>query len=141
MFGLAPRLDVQVRIVARYAHRLHGIVCVFRRQLLQLIEDLLADEVALLHPSHLSGCGPHLVKSAVVIENLDAVSVFYEASFFVDGRYAITEIDLHARNVGDFENASAAVFAGGERQYKQECEGRDTQPGWKGSFHGVNLSI
>jgi hypothetical protein len=33
------------------------------------------------------------------------------------------------------------VFAGGERQCEQECEGRETQPGWEGSFHGVNLSI
>ena len=78
VLGFASRLDVKIRVVARHSRRLHGIVGVVGGQLLQLIEDLLADEIALFHPSHLAGRGAHLDEVAVVVEHFDAVAIFYE---------------------------------------------------------------
>src|ERR1700733_1188954 len=132
---------MEVRIVARHAHRLHRIVRVFRCQLLQLIEDLLADEVALLHPSHLASGVTYFGEPPIMIEHLHTVAVFYLACLLERLRDAVAKIDAYAGDVGDFEHASTAVLAGGEHQGEQECEGRETQPGWEGSFHGVNLSI
>ena len=115
MFCLPPRFDVQIGIVARYCLGLHGIVLVVGRQLLQLIEHLLADEVALLHPSHLTGRGPHLHEAAIVIEHLHAVAVFHDPRSLVDGGNAVAQVDLHSRNVVNFKHASAAMLAANER--------------------------
>ena len=108
MFGIAPRFDVQIGVVARRALRLHGIVLVVRGQLLDLIEDLLADQVALLHPSRRARCGPHLDEAPVVIEHLHALAVLHHSGFFIHRCHAVAQVDLHSRNVGDLKHACRA---------------------------------
>jgi hypothetical protein len=59
---------------------------------------------------------------AVVVEDFDAVSVFYDSGFFVDGGYAVAEDGLDSGNVGDLKNASAVAMA---RRQKDDAEERD----------------
>jgi hypothetical protein len=57
-----------------------------------------------------------------MVEDFDAVSVFYYSGFVVDGGYAVAQDGLDSGNVGDFEDASAVAMARGE---KDEAEERD----------------
>jgi hypothetical protein len=126
MLGLASGLDVKVGVVARDALCLHGIVGVIGSEILELIENLLADKVALLHPSDLPGRSADLDEATIVVEDLDAVSILDEASLFVDGGDAIAEIDLNSRDVRHFEDATARV-ATGRQNGEQEHKTRDAQ--------------
>ncbi len=143
MLGIAPGLYVKIGVVARDSLSLDGIVQVIGGELLQLVIDLLADEVALLHPSHLAGCGADLDEAAVVVEDFDAVSIFDQAGFFVDGGDAVAQVDLDSGDVGDFEDASAGVFAGDEREgdggAEQGCGGARQEVGEE--LHGIDISI
>ena len=76
---------------------------------MQFVVDLLADEVALLDPSHLAGGGANLGKVTVVIEDFDAVSVFDEADLFVDSGDTVAEDNLNSGNVGGFEDVRRSV--------------------------------
>jgi hypothetical protein len=120
MLGVASRLDVQVGVVAGGSLRLHGIVPVVGGELLDLVVDLLTYEVALFDPSGGAGCGADFDEAAVVVEDFDAVAVFYDSGFFVDGGYAVAKDGLDSGNVGDFEDASAVAVAGGEQDEAEE---------------------
>ncbi len=67
------------------------------------------------HPADLAAGGADLDEAAIVVEHFDAVAVFYDAGFLVDGGDMIAQDDLHAGDIADFENAVATVFAGEER--------------------------
>jgi len=123
MLGLSSRFDMQVGVITGHACGLHGSVCAVGGQLLQLIVDLLADQIALLHPSHLAGGGSDLHEVAIMVENFDAVAVFYDADFVIGDGDPVAQVDLHSGNVSDFEDASAGVFAAREQSDREdECE-------------------
>ena len=111
MFGIASGLDMQIRIVACYALRLHGIIRVIRGQLLDLIENILTDEITLFHPSHRAGRGTHFDKMAVMVEHFHALAIFYYSGFFVDGGHVVAEVGLNSGDVSDFLRASATAIA------------------------------
>ena len=126
MFRVAPWFDVQIRIVARRALRLHGIVLVVRGQLLDPIEDFLTDEVALLHPSRHTGCGAHFDKVAIMVKHFHALAVLHHSSFFIHRRHAVAQVGLNAGNVGDLQHVPAAAIAARKkhRAGQTECSSR-----------------
>ena len=112
MFGIASRLNVQVGVVARDALRLHRIVLAVRGELLDAIENLLTDEVALLYPSCRAGCSADFNEVAIVVKHFHAITIFHHSSFFVHRSYVVAKDGLDSGDVGDFEDAAAAAIAG-----------------------------
>jgi hypothetical protein len=111
MVGIPPRFDVQIRVVARRALRLHGIVPVVCGQLLDLIEHVLTDEVTLLHPPRDTRCGAHFDEAAVMVEHFHTLAVLHHSGFLVHRRHVVAEVGLNAGNVGDLQHAPAAAIA------------------------------
>ena len=120
MSGVASRLNVEIRIIARRALRLHGIILIVGSQLLYLIVDILANEVALFDPSRLSGSGTNFDEVTIVVEDFDAVAILDDSGLLIDGSDVIAQVGLDSGDVGDFEDASATVFAAREK----ECIGK-----------------
>ena len=112
MFGITPRFDMQIRVVARRALRLHGIVLVIRGQLLDLIVDFLTDEVALLHPSRRTRGGAHFDEAAIMVEHFHALAVLHHSGFFIDRGHVVAQDGLNSGNVGDLQHASPVMLAG-----------------------------
>ena len=137
MLGVAAGLDMEVRVVACDPLCLHGIVGVVGSQLLELIENLLTDEEALLHPPDLTGRDSDLNEAAIVVEDFDAISVFHQAGFLVDGGHMVAEIDLDSGNVSDLKDAASGVTTG-RQESEQECESRKAQRCGE-RLHGVTL--
>jgi len=132
MFGVSSRLDMQIRIVARRALRLHRIIQVVRSQLLNLVIHRLADEIALLHPSRGAGGSAHLDEMTVSLQHFHAIAILDDSSFLVDCGDMIAQDGLHSRDVSDLEHPTATAIAGrrenhqretnrGRRRAKQRC--------------------
>ena len=94
---------------------LHWIVLIVRRQLLNLIVNFLADEIALFDPSRDAGCSAHLDEAAIVVKHFNAVAIFHHSGFLIDRCNAVAEDGLHSRNVGNLEHAATAAIAGWEQ--------------------------
>jgi len=109
MSGVASRFDVEVRVIPGRALRLYGIILIVGSQLLDLIVDILADEIALLDPSCLSGSGANFHEVTVVVEDFDAVAILDDSGLLVDGSDVIAKVGLDSGHISDFEDASAAV--------------------------------
>ena len=112
MFGFAAGFDVQIGVIARCPRGLHRIVLIIRGQLLDLIVDLLADQVALLDPSSDASGGADFDEAAIMVENFDAVSVLYDSGFFENSSHVVAQGGLDGGNVGGFEDVFAAAIAG-----------------------------
>ena len=137
MFGIAPRFDVQIRVIARHAPSLHGIVLVVRGQLLDLIEDFLTDKVALLHPSRRAVCSAHFDEAAVMVEHFHALAILHHSGFFIHRSHVVAQCGLNAGNVGDLEHAPAAAIARGRKEQK---ENRNAQQRLlEEAFHGLAI--
>ena len=117
MFSFTPRLDVQICIVARGAFGLHEIVPVVVGQLLNLIVDLLADQIALLDPSRHAVCRAYLGKAPVVVEHFDAIAILYDSGFLVNSGHAVAQYGLYAGNVSRLQYAPAATLTA-RRKYR-----------------------
>jgi hypothetical protein len=115
MFGIAPRSDVQIRIVAQHSWRLHRIVLIVSGKFLQSVESFLVDQEALLDPTFNSGGRAHPGESLFAIQNFQALTVFYVAHTIEDGGNLVAQSRLWRRNVGDFQY-SAASMAPGKQQ-------------------------
>ena len=139
MFGVAPRLNVQVGFIARRALRLHGIVLVLRGQLLDAIEDLLAGQKALLDPSRRAACSAHFGEAPVVVEHFHALAVLYHSGFFIHRRNVVAQVGLHAGNVGDLQHASASAIAA--RKNGKRKTGMNNKNRWKMRFTGSLSNI
>ena len=100
VFGFAARFDVQIRVIARCSLGLHRIVLIIRGQLLDLIVDLLADQVALLDPSGHAGGGAYFNEAAVMVENFDAVAILYYSGFFEHSSHVVAQDGLNGGNIG-----------------------------------------
>src|SRR5437879_12935142 len=111
MFGVAPRFNVQIRVVAGHAPSLHGIVLVVRGQLLNLIEDFLADAVALLHPSRRAVRSAYFDEAPVMVEDFNALAVLRHSSFFIHGTHVVAQCSLNAGSVSDLEQAPTTALA------------------------------
>ena len=111
MFGVAPRLNVQVGFIARRALRLHGIVLVLRGQLLDAIEDLLAGQKALLDPSRRAACSAYFGEAPVVVEHFHALAVRYHSGFFIHRRNVVAQVGLQGGNIGNLQHAFASAIA------------------------------
>ena len=142
MFGVAAGLDVEVGVVAGDGLGLHRILGVVGEKLLQAVENLLADEIALLDPSDLAGGGADSNKAAVVVEDLDAISVFDQHDFLIDRRDAVAEVDLNSGNVSGFEDVDARASAGADGDESGRAEGKrgDARKESWNRVHG-NISI
>lgn len=112
VFGFAAGFDVQIGVIAGCSLGLHRIVLIIRGQLLDLIVDLLADQVALLDPAGDAGCGAHFDEAAIMVENFDAVSVLYYSGFLEHGSHVVAQDGLNGGNVGGFQHVFAAAIAG-----------------------------
>src|ERR1700722_4133437 len=114
MFRIASWLDVKIGVVARRALRLNRIVVTVGGQLLYLIENILTDEEALLHPSGGTGDGAYFYKVTIVVEDFHAVAIFYAPRFFVNGRDVVAQDCLHRGNIVHLKDASASTIAARE---------------------------
>src|ERR1700674_417664 len=142
MFRIAPRFDVQIRVVARHSPSLHGIVLVVGGQLLDLIEDFLADEVALFHPSRRAACGAHFDEAAVMVEHFHALAILHHSSFFIHRSHMVAQCGLNAGNVGDLKHASAPAIACRQKKEEKENwnENRNAQQKLlEEAFHGLAI--
>ena len=122
---------MEIGIVARHTLRLNGIVLIARRQLLNLIVDILAHQIALFDPSRFAACGAHFDEAPVMVEHLDALAIFHDARFFVDRSYMIAQVGLDAGDIRDFEHASASAIAAREGERAGEAQ-RHYRPSSKG---------
>ncbi len=113
---------MQVRVVARRALPLHGIVLAILCELLDLVVDLLIDQKALFHPAFRAAGAADFHETAVAVEHFQALAVFHQSHFVVDRCYPVAEADLRSRDIGNFQHASPAAIAGGKEDCASERE-------------------
>src|SRR5881392_3045073 len=116
MFGIAPRLNVKIGVIAGRALSLDGIPLTVLCKLLNLSVDLLVDQVTLLHPAFGSAGTSDFHEAAVAVEHIDALAIFHQSNFGVDRRNAITQVDLRGGHVSNFQHASASAIARGKNE-------------------------
>lgn len=96
MFTVASRSDVQVRVIAQNTRRLHGILLMVARQLLQRIVGLLIDEISLLDPAFQPAGRAHPRETFFTIDDFQALAIFYIADAVVNGRNLIAQRRLRS---------------------------------------------
>jgi len=122
MFRIAAGSHVQVRFIARRCCALDRLVFSTLCQLLECVEDLLANQKTLLYPPLGSARGPDFCKTLLAVENLYAVAIFQGAYLVVNLGQLIANRDLRRGNIIGLEHALMPASAGGERD---QCECRD----------------
>ena len=96
--------------------RLAWLLRILGRELGEAIVDLLADEIALLHPAFDTGGSTDFRKTAIAIDDFDPIAIFHQSNLVIDGGDAVAQVDLRRGNVADFKDASATTIAGAEQQ-------------------------
>src|ERR1700722_184787 len=116
MFGIATRSHVQIGIVAKDSGSLHKIALIIFCEFLQSVEGLLIDQISLLDPALDSTAGPYPREALLMLQTLDAVSVFHLSDAVVNGRNLVAQPRLRCRHVGHLKHAVTSAIAGGKRQ-------------------------
>src|SRR6266536_6028244 len=137
MFGLAAWLNMQIGFIASGGSAFDGRVFFLLPQLLKLIEDLLGDQIALLHPTFDATRGPNFGKTLLAIENIYAVAVFRDASFVVNLRQLVAKRDLRSGNVVRLQHSVVPASTAGE----QGGGNHSNKDSVRGVLHGVQINI
>src|ERR1700736_466257 len=108
MFGLAPRTDVQIGVIAQHTGGLHRIVLIILRELLHAVVGLLIYEIALFNPTFDPARRAHPRETLFMIKNFQALSVLDSAILVIDCRNLVAQRGLWCRHISDFQHAMAA---------------------------------
>ena len=119
MFRIAAGFHVQVRFIARRCCALDRRVFSTLCQLLECVEDLLANQKTLLYPPLGSAHRPDFCKAFLAIENLYAIAIFQGAYLVVNLGQLIANCDLRRRNIIGFKHVLMPASAGGERDQSE----------------------
>jgi len=123
--GITRGFDVQIGLVASYTDADRWSVLIVAAKLLQLVEDILADNITLFKPSFLAVGGSYANETPSSFEHLQAIAVLNQNNFVVHGSNAVTKINLrhgHVRDVARIVPGSAAAGQkdpGGHRGQQQ----------------------
>ena len=96
MLAVAAGSDVEIGLVAQDPRGLYGIVLIVLGELLQAVEGLLVDQIALLDPTLHAGARANARESLFAIEYLHPLSVLHGANTVVYGCDLVAERCLRA---------------------------------------------
>jgi hypothetical protein len=116
VFGLAPGLEVKIRIVASCGRTLNRLLLRFLAQLFKTLIDLLRNYVALLDPSFCACGGTHLHKSPLVLEHFQSLAILHQTSLGENRGDVIPQNRLRCRDVDSLLDASALALATSQKQ-------------------------
>jgi hypothetical protein len=121
MFGFASGRDVKVGLVAEHAWSLHWIIFIVGGELLETVVGFLIDEVSLLDPALDTGRGADARETLFVLEDIDAVAVFYGADAVIDGGNLVAQYRLRRRDVSMFEHTMAPAASREREERQRNC--------------------
>src|SRR5579864_7809333 len=104
MFSIASRSDVQVRLVAQHAGRLHGIALMILREFLQAVEGFLIDKIALLDPALNAAARAHARETLLAVDDLHPLAILHVADFVVSSGDLVAKRSLRCRDISYFEH-------------------------------------
>src|SRR6516165_10478370 len=108
-------------------------------QVLEVVEHLLGNQVALLNPALQACSGAYLDKTLLPIEHHHLLAVLHAPDFVVDLGDAVSQKDLWGGNIHRLSALPVAVTCRSEGQGQQEYGGRPSTLG--DGFHRVVLPI
>src|SRR6266567_8900502 len=121
MFGVAARLDVEVRLIARASCTFDRRVLGLLGQVLERLKNLLAYQIALLYPSLETRCGADLGESLLAIDYINAIAIFCGADPVVYLGKLVAERNLRRGDIVSLEDARVLTPAT-EKQSGRERE-------------------
>src|SRR5438876_472579 len=110
-------MKVNIGVVAGDAGSLHGVGLMLLREFLEGVVIRLRDQVTLLDPAFDAVVGPYFYEAAIMIEYLNAVTGFHDASLGVDGGNPVAEKGLRSGDVSEF-----LIFAAGSTTRQKRGE-------------------
>ena len=115
---------MHIQLDPRDTVALDGQSAIFLAQLLELIVDLAGHQRAQLDLAFDLLRGAYAHEALLVLQDLDAITVFYGADAVVNRGDVVAEIGLGRGNIHDFAAAqgAAALAGGGKEQHEQERE-------------------